>query len=50
MKLRIKRKIRTQFATETVNLEDIVSIKKRLDWRNAAGKAFDTYCNVAEGG
>lgn len=42
MKHRIEEQIRTELATETINLADMVLIKRRLDGRNAARKGFDT--------
>lgn len=50
MKHRIKDQIRTELATEIVNLADIVLIRKRrLHERNAARKGFDTYQSVVKG-
>lgn len=50
MKHRIKDQIRTDLATETVNLADMLLIReRRLHARNAAGKDFDTYRSVAKG-
>lgn len=49
MKHRIKEQIRTDLATEIVNLADMVLIReRRLRVRNAARKDFDTYHSVEE--
>lgn len=50
MKHRLEDQIRTELATEIVNLADMVLIRgRRLDVRNSARKGFDTNCEERGG-